>query len=109
MGIIAKKTGFGGGWTWELPEGCQTTPSVPIKNNGSLGQPWQASGDEKPPSDYDHDKQREHEARQAMADGDFKATRRSAERIRGRKQCERVLEEIEAAEAASMVTSGATA
>ena len=63
LGMIAKKTGCGGGWTWELPEGCQIPRSVPIKNNCSLGQPWRASGDEKPPSDYDHDKQREHEAR----------------------------------------------
>lgn len=55
-------------------------------------------------TDYDHDRQRELEARQYMADGNWRAARKATDRIRSRKQQADMHMEIEKAKAASGVT-----
>ena len=80
--------------------GLLTTPSPPLLRGegGSNGRSKERE------DDFSHDKRREAEARRHLEAHQYQAARKAANRIRGRKECERLLEEIDAAEEVARAT-----
>lgn len=76
----------------------------PIPNSQSLKELGIGNEQQSKPehgSDYDHDKQRQKEARAHIAAGNLKRARMTAEMIRGRRERERLLDEIDALQPAT--------
>lgn len=82
-----------------LPDGeAELFPLPDASNTAQNGNSAYSAYSSPPLTDFDHDKAREHEVQEAIEKHDYRAARRAALRIRGRKTSERVSEMIDESE-----------